>query len=232
MIQGINEETPGHPSPLRGEGPGVRSRDNIIPGEGSGVRFPDNLVLEDERAILRPMQSDDLSLLQPFSDNEPDLWKFSLVSPTGPGGMENYIRETLKLRNEKKEYPFIIIDKRTRSVAGSSRFYDIQLNNLTTQLGYTWYGKNFQRSGLNRHCKMLMLEYAFETWGMERVEFRADVNNRPSVEAMKAIGCVVEGVLRSNVVWRKGRRDSIVLSILKKEWDSGVKEGLKNKIQS
>jgi RimJ/RimL family protein N-acetyltransferase len=44
---------------------------------------------------------------------------------------------------------------------------------------------------------------------------------------MKAIGCVEEGILRSNQPTAAGnRRDSIILSILKDEWFGGVKEKL------
>ena len=76
-----------------------------------------------------------------------------------------------------------------------------------------------------------MLSYAFENWGMERVEFRADARNEKSVNAMKAIGCTVEGILRSNTVIKSGgRRNSIVLSILKDEWLDRVKESLMKKI--
>src|SRR4029077_21285882 len=131
----------------------------------------------------------------------------------------------------KKEYPFIIFDKATNQYAGSSRFYDIQLVNSSTQLGYTWYGKEFQRTGLNRNAKLLMLSYAFEVWGMERVEFRAHAKNERSINAMKAIGCTVEGILRNCMVDMNGRRDSIILSILKDEWFGGVKENLIKKIE-
>ncbi|HJP64434.1 MAG TPA: GNAT family protein, partial [Mucilaginibacter sp.] len=59
------------------------------------------------------------------------------------------------------------------------------------------------------------------------VEFRADARNERSIAAMKSIGCTVEGILRSNM-WLEdgGRRDSIVLSILKEEWENGVKQKL------
>ena len=73
----------------------------------------------------------------------------------------------------------------------------------------------------------MLLAFAFETMGMERVEFRADKNNTRSVAAMKSIGCTVEGILRSNVPNANGgRRDSIVLSILKEEWYGRVKNHL------
>lgn len=195
------------------------------------IIFPDNIVLENEKVLLRPLQKTDIEFLLPFALNEPETWTYSLISPSGKEGMEQYINETIKQRDEKKEYPFIVFDKATNSYAGCTRFYDIQLNNLTTQLGYTWYGKDFRRTGLNRHCKLLMLTYAFEEWKMERVEFRADARNEKSVNAMKEIGCTVEGILRSNtIIATGGRRDSIILSILKYEWFNGVKENLVKKI--
>jgi len=100
-----------------------------------------------------------------------------------------------------------------------------------TLLGYTWYGKKFQRTGLNRHCKFLLLQFAFEEWGLERVEFRANIHNDRSIAAMKAIGCIQEGVFRDYMLDATGRRwSTVVLSILKEEWFSKTKEMLKNKI--
>jgi RimJ/RimL family protein N-acetyltransferase len=76
----------------------------------------------------------------------------------------------------------------------------------------------------------LLLEFAFDTLKMERVEFRADNENTRSINAMKSIGCTIEGVLRSNTYKPNGdRRDSIVLSILKDEWTNEIKNHLKKK---
>lgn len=196
------------------------------------ICFPENLLLENERVLLRPLQQEDLPFLLPYADQEPELWTYSAVSAAGREGMTKYIEHALRERTMQKEYPFIIFDKQAGEYAGSSRFYDIQPAFSTTQLGYTWYGKKFQRSGLNRHCKLLLLGYAFEQWGMERVEFRADLRNEKSVRAMKQIGCTVEGVLRSHMpVVGGGRRDSIVLSILKEEWFEFIKKNLQEKIR-
>lgn len=102
----------------------------------------------------------------------------------------------------------------------------------SVQLGYTWYGKKFQGTGLNKHCKFLLLSFAFERMGVERFELRADNNNAKSIAAMKSIGCKVDGILRSNMPTREPgkRRDSIVLSILKDEWFGGVKANLKRRL--
>jgi N-acetyltransferase len=189
--------------------------------------FKEDYFLENERARLRPLATTDFDNLHYFSLNEPELWKFSLVSGSGEAGLKKYIQLALDARKEEKEYPFIVFDKISNRYAGSTRFYDMQLIHKTLQLGYTWYGKDFQGSGLNKQCKFLLLSFAFEEMGMERVEFRADNLNKRSIAAMKSIGCIEEGVLRSNSVKQDGlRRDSIVLSILKREWEEGVKERL------
>ena len=190
--------------------------------------FQQQLILENERVLLRPLEENDFDNLLPFSLHEPEIWKYGLVTAAGEENLRNYIATTIKNRDDKKEFPFIVFDKKTNRYAGSTRFYDIQQPWLTTQLGYTWYGKNFQRTGLNRHCKLLLLTYVFEEWGMERLEFRADANNALSIAAMKAIGCVEEGILRNHMPTANGgRRDNIILSILKSEWYGGVKEKLK-----
>lgn len=194
--------------------------------------FTQYLALEDDRVLLRPLQFADAENLLYLSENEPQLWKYSLVG--GGGGkanLENYLGIALEARNRKTEFPFIVLDKRTGRYAGSTRYYDINFPFKTLQLGYTWYGSEFHGTGLNKHCKYLLLQYAFETLDMERVEFRADSSNVRSIAAMKSIGCKVDGILRSNSPTAQGgRRDSIVLSILKHEWFDGVKRALQEKL--
>jgi RimJ/RimL family protein N-acetyltransferase len=191
-----------------------------------------NYILEDERVLLRPLQQEDKKHLLHFSLNEPYLWKYSWVGAEGEEGLQNYMNITFKARDEGKEYPFIVFDKKTNEYAGSTRFYDIQNEFETVQLGYTWYGKKFQGTGLNKHCKYLLLSFAFERIGFERFELRADNNNERSIAAMKSLGCKVDGILRSNMPTRAPgiRRDSIVLSILKDEWFGEVKKNLKKKL--
>ncbi|MEO8415251.1 MAG: GNAT family protein [Ginsengibacter sp.] len=191
-----------------------------------------NYILEDDRVVLRPLQQDDYKHLLPFSLHEPYLWKYSLVGAEGEEGLQHYMNITFKAKSEGKEYPFIVFDKKTNEYAGSTRFYDIQNELETVQLGYTWYGKRFHGTGLNKHCKYLLLTFAFEKIGFERFELRADNNNVRSIAAMKSLGCKVDGILRKNMPTREAgkRRDSIVLSILKDEWFGGVKENLGQRI--
>lgn len=194
--------------------------------------IPQNTILEDEFVLLRSLQLNDVDNLIEISNNEPETWEYSLVRANGRANLENYIQLALQAREKNIEFPFIVFDKKSGKYAGSTRFYDINLPFKTLQLGYTWYGKDFRGTGLNKHCKYLLLQFAFETLGMERVEFRADNNNERSIAAMKSIGCKVDGVLRSHMptLGSEVRRDSIVLSILKKEWFAEVKENLQARL--
>ena len=193
--------------------------------------FLQEYILENERVRLQPMHQIDIDKLQVFSVEQPEIWKYSLQPANGLENLKSYMETALLSKKEEKSYPFIVFDKRSQQIAGSTRFYDFQKNQKTVQIGYTWYGKEFQGTGVNKQCKMLLLDFAFEELGIERVEFRADARNERSIAGMKSIGCKVEGILRSNCVTQEGRRDSIILSILRDEWFGGVKEKLQSKIE-
>ncbi|MGC8750139.1 GNAT family N-acetyltransferase [Hydrotalea sp.] len=191
--------------------------------------FHEALVLENERVKLRALIQNDVANLRVFSEQEPDLWQYSIQSAAGETNLQLYIGKALKDKSAGNAYPFIVYDKIMQEYAGSTRFYDIQSQHACLQLGYTWYGKKFQGTGLNVHCKYLMLSFVFDNLGFERVEARADVLNKRSIAAMKKIGFVEEGILRNNALSADGiRRDSMVLSILKLEWQNKVKKNLNN----
>lgn len=188
-------------------------------------------ILEDDRVLLRPLLETDIENLLPYSLNEPDNWRYSSANGYGEANFRNYIQASLEAKKRGEQYPFIVFDKQTQEYAGSTRFYDIQPKNQMLQLGYTWYGSRFRGTGLNKHCKFLLLQFAFEELDMHRVEFRADARNERSIAAMKSIGCIPEGIVRSHMWLEDGtRRDSIILSILKAEWEGGVKQRLAERL--
>lgn len=129
--------------------------------------FNKEYILENDVVQLRPLTPDDFENLSQFSINEPNLWTYSLLPADGLENLKIYMDAAFKSKAAQKSYPFIVFDKRTNSYAGSTRFYDYQEGNNTIQLGYTWYGKDFQGTGLNKNCKLLLLQFAFETLGLD-----------------------------------------------------------------
>lgn len=194
------------------------------------MEFVLDYILENEKVRLEPLSEKHLEGLMPFALNEPEIWTYSLQTCFGEANLKSYVLNATLGREKEIFYPFVVIDKKTGLIAGTTRFYDINLVHKFLTIGYTWYGKDFQGTGLNKACKYLLLEFAFERAGVERVEFRVDANNTRSLAAVKSIGAFQEGILRSNGIAANGkRRDSAVFSILKNEWLEKVKSELYTK---
>jgi RimJ/RimL family protein N-acetyltransferase len=193
--------------------------------------FKEEYILENDVVRLQPLQASDFEKLVAFSINEPDLWSFNANPADSPENLKIYIEKALFQKEKLIEYPFIVFDKVNQKYAGCTRFYAISLEFKFLEIGYTWYGKEFQGTKLNKNCKYLLLEFAFEKMKMERVAFAANSKNERSINAMKSIGCFVEGISRNISTDAFGNRiDAIRLSIIKNEWFDSVKQNLKNRI--
>lgn len=115
--------------------------------------------------------------------------------------------------------PFTIIDKQTGKIGGSSSLGNISLYDLRGEIGWSWLGKEFRSTGLNKHAKFAMMRYAFEELNFERVEFKTDVENLRARQGLRSVGGIEEGILRSHMtMWNNRRRTSIYYSVLKDEW--------------
>ncbi|MFM7728246.1 MAG: GNAT family N-acetyltransferase [Flavobacteriales bacterium] len=188
-------------------------------------------ILENNRVLLRPLQATDFDYLLPYSLHEPENWQFGLENAAGEENLRKYIDQALEGRQNGQAIPFIIFDKQSNTYAGSTRYYQINLKHRRLAVGYSWLGNDFKRTGLNANVKYLMLEYAFESLKMERVEFMADALNERSIHSILSLGATFEGIHRSHAEKPDGnRRDTAVFSILKKEWLELVKPSLFQKI--
>ena len=182
-------------------------------------RFSDRLELEDNRAFIRPLEESDFDYLLPICLEFPDLIKFSPAHFGSKEALQQYFDTAFRMKVSEQRYPFIIFDKENEQYAGSTSFGNISNKDVRLEIGWTWIARNLQRTGLNRHCKFLMLQHAFEDLGTQRVEFRTDGRNTASRTAMEKIGAKYEGTLRSHTVMVDGhRRDTIYYSILADEW--------------
>jgi len=150
---------------------------------------------------------------------DPELWKWTLNVVENRVDLRAYLEEALRQQAEGSALPFAIVDIASGRVAGCTRFGNIDPKHLRVEIGWTWVGKEFQRSYVNTEAKYLMLRHAFETWGCRRVELKTNVLNRKSRDAMLRIGAKEEGILRKHAVSDLGvSRDTIYYSIIDDEW--------------
>ncbi len=165
-----------------------------------------------------------------------DRSTYGLASvPDDHGGTEGFVNDMLRMWEAGEVVPFVQIDVLRDRPAGVTRFMNIRsLRPLATpyavEIGGTWLAKSAQRSGVNTEAKLLLLDYAFETWHVGRVDLKTDARNERSRNAILRIGASFEGVLRhwqpSLVEGEEGTlRDSAMFSIIDDEWHS-VRERL------
>ncbi|NNF18837.1 MAG: GNAT family N-acetyltransferase, partial [Flavobacteriaceae bacterium] len=118
------------------------------------------IILENSRVQLSPLKQEHLADLLPIALKHPGLLRYS-PSPFGTEkDLLDYISVALKERDAGRRYPFVIFDKEAGKIVGSSSFGNISLKDKRLDIGWTWLEKAAQGTGLNRHCKYLMLQYA------------------------------------------------------------------------
>lgn len=125
-----------------------------------------------------------------------------------------------------KQQAFAIVETQKNKVVGSTRYLNVRPEHRSVEIGWTWLGQEWQRTGLNTEVKLLLLIHAFERLGCVRVEFKTDGRNLRSQRALERIGATREGVLRKHMIVQGNyRRDSVYFSVIDDDWPR-VKERL------
>ncbi|NLR91966.1 GNAT family N-acetyltransferase [Flammeovirga agarivorans] len=156
-------------------------------------------------------------LLNAASDGE--LWKLWFTSVPSINTIDKYLEKALEDYQLEKSLPFVVIDKKTNKVIGSTRFTNAVTHHKRVEIGYTWYAKSYQKTGVNTECKFLLLRHAFETLHCIAVEFRTHWHNQASRKAIARLGAKQDGVLRNHQIGEDGTlRDTVVFSIVRDEW--------------
>jgi len=159
-----------------------------------------------------------------------ELWKLWFTFVPNAEIIDDYITTALEQKAKGLSLPFVVIDKASGEVIGSTRFCNADLLNQRVEIGYTWYSKSYQKTSCNTECKLLLLTHAFESLEAIAVEFRTNWHNQASRAAITRLGAKQDGVLRNHQKMPNGGyRDTVVFSIINTEWPS-VKENLKFKL--
>ena len=188
------------------------------------------VTLTGEHVILEPLSLEHLDgIKEAVKDGE--LWKLWFTSVPSPETAEATIKTALELRENAGWMPFVVREKSTRQIIGSTRYCNVDEVNQRLEIGYTWYSESFQRTIVNTECKYLLLTHAFEKLAAIAVEFRTHWHNHKSRAAIARLGAKQDGVLRNHQKGPDGMyRDTVVFSIINLEWPV-VKKSLEFKLK-
>lgn len=179
---------------------------------------PQPVMLEGHGVRLEPLVREHHDgLVAAAADGE--LWKLWFTSVPGPEEAHAYISAALAGRDAGHMLPWAVRELASGAIVGSTRYHDIVPAIGRVEIGYTWYARRCQKSGVNTACKLLLMTHAFEALGCAVVGFRTDNFNFASQQAIAALGAKKDGVIRHHQARRDGTaRDTVLYSILAAEW--------------
>ena len=182
------------------------------------MKKPEPVVLESAQVRLEPMTRAHIAGLEQAA-RDGDLWNLRITSVPAPGETERYVETALKGCDDGHMLPFVACHIASGRVIGSTRYHDIVPAVERLEIGYTWYGKSWQRTHVNTTCKLLLMTHAFETLGAKLVGWRTDNYNFASQKAIERLGAKKDGVLRHHALRRDGTvRDTVMYSLTAGEW--------------
>jgi N-acetyltransferase len=187
--------------------------------------------LEGAHARLEPLSKAHLAGLAEIGLDE-DLWRWIPTAVRTREEMAAYIETALKEQERGVSLPFAILEKATGRAIGSTRYGNIDRMHHRVEIGWTWVGREWQRTAINTEAKYMLLRHAFETLRCLRVELKTDSLNERSRAAILRIGAKEEGVFRNHMITASGRiRHTVYFSIIDSEWPA-VKARLEEKLNS
>jgi RimJ/RimL family protein N-acetyltransferase len=176
------------------------------------------VVLTGVRVRMEPLREAHFDGLRAVAFDAP-VWRWTIMGEQDEAGLRRWVDTALANAEAGTERPFATVDIATGRVIGSSRYMSIAPEHRRLEIGWTWVGTAYQRTGRNREAKLLQLTHAFEALEANRVEFKTHARNVQSRSALLGIGATFEGVHRQHTIMPDGSlRDSAWFSVTKDEW--------------
>lgn len=174
--------------------------------------------LENEIVLLKPLDKQDVAGIL-TAGSYPEIWTYLSTKIENEKDVHNFVDKALHEKMLNKEFPFVIVDKKTGGIIGSTRFMDIDVQHQSLEIGFTWLTPAYWRTTVNTNCKYLLLSYCFKVLGLQRVQIKTDHAPIRSQKAIERIGAVKEGILRNHMI-RKDctTRHTVMYSVIKEDW--------------
>ena len=183
------------------------------------MQSPTPVTLTNDWVTLRPLATAQAEAFLAIGADA-SIWSYLTPEPfQAVADAERWIAAMLERASTSGEVSFAVFDNASGELAGSSSYLDVRCAHKGLEIGFTWYGKAFQRTHVNTATKLALFEHAFETLGANRVQLQTDARNAASQRAIARLGAQREGVLRQHKVYPDGYvRDSVMFSVTVADW--------------
>ncbi|MGH3982433.1 MAG: GNAT family N-acetyltransferase [Pseudonocardiaceae bacterium] len=187
--------------------------------------------IEGELVVVEPLaeaHEDDLFV----AGQDREVWRYLTAFPNACETRERFhlwMEQALAAAGSGGEGVWTISERRTGTPIGSTRYLALRPEHRGLEIGWTWIGKRWWRTGVNVETKLLLFGHAFETLSCERVELKTDARNARSRAAMAALPAQFEGIHRRHLKVPDGWRDTAWYSVIAPEWPV-VRTGLRRRL--
>ncbi len=174
-----------------------------------------NIFLEGDKVFLRAFEQGDEAVIAQL-ENHPDLRSTLFFAiPTNPQQQYEKIEKQI---NDPNSIIFIICDKKTGNILGETAFYRIDWVGRMATFYIAISGKENHNKGYGTETVKLMIDYAFETLNLNRVQLHVATKNIAGIKAYKRNGFIIEGLLREAMYGDGQYHDFHLMGILKKDY--------------
>lgn len=173
-------------------------------------------VLTGAGITLRELELSDAPSLFAMLTTE-EVARFISPPPTTVEGFERFIIWTKHQRQAGQYACFAVVPAGMTAAIGLFQVRSLVPDFSTAEWGFAL-GSAFWGTGLFVEGARLVIEFAFETIGLHRLEARASAENGRGNGALRKLGAVQEGLLRRAFL-RNGRyHDQVLWSIIDTDW--------------
>jgi RimJ/RimL family protein N-acetyltransferase len=164
--------------------------------------------------LLRPWRESDVpAIVLAFSD--PLMQRFSWrAAPYTEADARDFLTEQEAARLRGDELNLALVEPHDQDVLlGAVSLYEVCLDHGRAAVGY-WLAPGARGRGAATQAVRLLAQWAFAELGLARLELTCGPDNEASQQVAERCGFSREGLLRSHVPFKGGRRDSLIYSLL------------------
>lgn len=178
--------------------------------ENEGPFFDLQPLLENDLLLLRPLKNEDFEDLFSVA-SDPHIWEqHPAKERSDRNGFKQFFTEAMNSNGA-----FVVIDKKTGIIIGSTRFHRIKETGNAIEIGWTFLARQYWGGVYNRSMKESMIVYAFQF--VEHILFYINENNIRSQKAVEKLGGKQIFTLDGYNLEVKPA-SSVIFLISKKEW--------------
>lgn len=180
--------------------------------------FPPHVILQGQYCRLEPIADRHADSLFAAYQQAPDHRDWTYIPLERPEGLAQFRQYVASLASSVDPQHYAIIDPASSQPVGTLALMRIMPAVGSVEVGFVIYSPLLQRSTMATEAQFLLMQYAFDTLGYRRYEWKCDSLNSPSRKAALRLGFQFEGIFRQALVYKGRNRDTAWFSIIDRDW--------------